>query len=116
MPNHLSYFEIRVTDYEKSEKFYSSLFDWEIGKMGEHPYGLINLGKEPMGGLGQNEEGKPSRTIIYFSVDDMDGKLKEIEEAGGKIITPKTLISEEYGYFSHFSDPDGNFLGLASST
>jgi len=114
MPNPQSYFEIRVTDYERSYEFYTKVFEWEIKKSwGEMPYGIIKPGDGQEGGLGENPADKPPRVIIYFRSEDIDATLKAIEEAGGKIVTPKTLITEEYGYFAHFSDPDGNVIGLS---
>lgn len=116
MTNHLSYFEIRCTDYNRSLEFYNSVFKWDINASPDGPnYGIINLGKGIEGGLGQNEGNKPPFTILYFSVEDINETLAAVEKAGGRIRTPKTLITEEHGYFAHFEDPDGNLIGLSGS-
>ena len=115
--NKLSYFEIRGSDYEKSKQFYLSLFDWKIERSwGDQPYGIIHLGDGQEGGLEQAAQGRSPRVIFYFAVDDIDATLSAVEKAGGKILNPKTLITEEYGYYATFSDPDGNVIGLSSKS
>jgi hypothetical protein len=37
-----------------------------------------------------------------------------VEAAGGKIMVPKTQISEEYGYMAVIIDTEGNRIGLHS--
>ena len=44
--------------------------------------------------------------------DDMDSILGRIDLAGGRIIMPKTLISDTSGYFALFIDSEGNRLAL----
>jgi hypothetical protein len=39
-----------------------------------------------------------------------------VEEAGGYIVMPKTIISEEDGYFAIFIDSQGNKLALHSKS
>ena len=114
MPNRIEYFEIRVTNYEKSESFYREVLGWDITKESEHPYGHIKTGEGINGGLAENKPGKPPRVMLYIEVESIEEKLKEIEAQGGKTLIPKTLISEEYGYYAAFEDPDGNVLGLAA--
>ena len=38
--------------------------------------------------------------------------VDKIEAAGGKVIMPKTLITEQIGYMAFFVDTEGNRLGL----
>jgi len=40
--------------------------------------------------------------------------LNRIEQAGGEIITPKTKISDEIGYYAVFEDTEGNHICLHS--
>ena len=50
--------------------------------------------------------------ILYIEVNNIDETLSEVEKAGGKIVTAKTLINESSGNFGMFKDLDGNLLGL----
>jgi hypothetical protein len=37
-----------------------------------------------------------------------------VEAAGGKVLVPKTQISEDYGYMAMFLDTEGNRIALHS--
>jgi hypothetical protein len=45
-------------------------------------------------------------------VDSITESLKQIEEAGGKVVTPRTEIGPGMGAFAAFTDPVGNEFGL----
>ena len=60
----------------------------------------------------------PSDTgpLIYLNGgNDLGDVLNKVEEAGGRIVMPKTLISEDAGYFAIFIDCQGNKLALHSN-
>ncbi|MGI8952138.1 MAG: hypothetical protein ACR2FN_11200 [Chitinophagaceae bacterium] len=40
--------------------------------------------------------------------------MNKVEEAGGKIIVPKTEISPEYGFMAVIIDTEGNRIALHS--
>lgn len=46
---------------------------------------------------------------------DLNIVLSRVEKAGGKIVMPKTFISEQLGYFAIFEDTEGNQLSLHSA-
>jgi predicted enzyme related to lactoylglutathione lyase len=52
------------------------------------------------------------RTRIYIMVDDIAESLKLIENAGGRVVTPRTDIGPILGAFAAFTDPVGNEFGL----
>jgi hypothetical protein len=41
--------------------------------------------------------------------------LDKVEPAGGKILMPKSLISEHWGYMALFEDTEGNRVALHSN-
>lgn len=107
--------EIPTTDALKSKEFYGKIFGWEFNEMG----GEYVMFKTPEGiGGGFTTERKPCTdgAGLYIEVEDIEKKLAEIEEAVGKTITPKTKISDEFGFFALFLDPLGNGLGIWSKT
>ena len=61
---------------------------------------------------------KPSSTegpLIYLNGNpDVQLILEKIENAGGKILVPKTQISPEFGYMAVFIDTEGNRIALHS--
>ena len=69
------------------------------------------------GALCKGDGYKPTKDgiVIYFSVDpDLNSTLSKVEKAGGKIIMPKKIITEEYGYMALFTDSEGNRIALHS--
>ena len=45
-------------------------------------------------------------------VDSISESLKRIENAGGRVVTPRTDIGLNMGAFASFTDPVGNEFGL----
>jgi predicted enzyme related to lactoylglutathione lyase len=120
MINAINWFEIPVTDFDRAKKFYETLFGAEImeipfpdGKYGMFPSDMENgVG----GGIAQGEGFEPSDkgSIVYLNGgDDLSIPLSRIEQAGGKIIIPKTSIGEN-GFMAHFIDTEGNKVALHS--
>ena len=53
---------------------------------------------------------------VYITVDSADAALESVAKAGGTTKEPRTLISEEFGYWAMFVDPAGNEVGLFEKT
>ncbi len=121
MGNAVNWFEIYVTDLNRATKFYSTVLDKELmdlpspdeGQMRVFPMeeGAPNaagsLIKHPMGEPG------PGGTIVYFQCDDVANEIGRVEEAGGKVMMPKSSIGE-HGFIAMFQDTEGNVVGLHS--
>lgn len=107
--------EIPAPDLEKAAEFYSKLFGWEIEMLPEMDYAVWSPPEEGVAG-GFLKSAKPTTdgALLHIGVDDIEAKLREIEAAGGKTVTPKTKISDEWGYYAEFTDIFGNKLGLWS--
>jgi uncharacterized protein len=120
MENLIVWFELPVIDMERARRFYTEVFKIkiEVQEMGGSPYGMFPMeGYGNSGALVKQSDFKPSATAttIYFnSGEDLSVPLSRVEPAGGKIITPKTLIGEEVGYYALFLDTEGNRIGLHS--
>ncbi|MCI1266008.1 MAG: VOC family protein [Saprospiraceae bacterium] len=120
MINAINWFEIPVTDFGRAKKFYETLFDAEIMEM-PFPggkYGMLpcDMQKGVGGGIVQGEGFTPSDTgsIVYLNGgDDLNIPLGRIEQAGAKILLPKTSIGEN-GFMAHFIDTEGNRVALHS--
>jgi len=68
--------------------------------------------------LVQHEMYKPSAdgAVIYLNGNpDLALPLSKVEGAGGKIVMPKTLITEEIGYMAFFIDTEGNKVAMHSN-
>ncbi|MFY0603385.1 MAG: VOC family protein [Flavobacteriaceae bacterium] len=122
--NMISWFEIPVTDMDRAKKFYETVFKVTVSV---NDFGGILMGWFPpaeditapgiSGSLVKQEQYIPSSThgaLVYFNSQsgDIDHELSRVEEAGGKVMQPKTLISNEIGYMAIVLDTEGNRIAL----
>jgi predicted enzyme related to lactoylglutathione lyase len=118
--NAVGWFEIPATDLERAVKFYESVFGIKLSRneMGPLKMAWFTWTEDAMGAAGSlvKAEGyTPSHagTLVYFSVDDINGALAKIKASGGKTLLPKMAIGE-YGHIAHFEDSEGNRVALHS--
>ena len=119
--NSLNWFEIPATDLTRAKKFYETIFACEMMDYPEM-MGMKMTGfpSDPMSGkasgaIAQSEFHKPSQegSIIYLNANpSVQTVVDRIEEAGGKVVMPRTQISPEIGYMAFFIDSEGNRIGL----
>ena len=121
MTNSINWFEIPVTDFARAKKFYGTLYNTEIQEM-PHPtfkYAMLPADMQNGGvggGLVQGEGFEPSTkgVLIYLNGgDDLNTPLSKVENAGGKILLPKTAIGPN-GFMAHILDTEGNKIALHS--
>jgi predicted enzyme related to lactoylglutathione lyase len=122
--NILNWFEISVSDIARAKKFYETIFSIQMEemdmmgmKMVSFPYDYMN-GKLS-GALVQSDMHKPSvdGVKVYFNGNpDLDVALSKVEAAGGKIIMPKSKISDDIGHMAFFIDTEGNAVALHSQS
>ncbi len=116
-----NWFEIPVTDFDRARSFYSRIFDFDMPhqEMGGALMGFLpfEMGKGVGGAIIQAGAMQPSRDgprIYLNGGDDLQPILDRVEAAGGKVDTPKTLITEDIGYYAVFEDTEGNRVALHS--
>ena len=119
--NALNWFEIPVVDFDRAKKFYGTIFDTELQlwEMGPIKFAMLPCGPGTgVGGALLLEEGrKPSTdgTTVYLNANpDLAPILARVEAAGGKVLKPKTQVTEEIGYCAYFEDTEGNRVALHS--
>jgi predicted enzyme related to lactoylglutathione lyase len=121
--NSLNWFEISVSDISRAKKFYETIFGIEMPeqemmgmKMAFFP--AENMNGKVSGGLVQSPQHKPSAdgAKIYLNGNpDLSNALSKIEAAGGKVVMPKTKISDDIGHMAFFIDSEGNAVALHSN-
>ena len=124
MKNAISWFEIPTTDIDRAQKFYETIFGISLIPMGVPNLKLRAFPLDnPMQGIGGTivqTDGFhiPSATdgpLIYLDANpDVQIVLDKVEAAGGKVLVPKTNISDEYGFMGVFLDTEGNRIALHS--
>jgi len=120
MANVINWFEIPVADIQRATKFYSDVMDYELTQqeMMGFKMAFFPMEGEGIGGsLIQGEGYIPSMTgaVVYLNGgEDLSVYLNRVEAAGGKIVFPKTKISDEIGYMAFFIDSEGNRVAFHS--
>lgn len=121
------HFEIIGKDPANLRSFFNGLFGWEcdtsaaVAEAVSDPtnYGFIDLlaasdGSGIRGGIGGGEQYEP-HVVFYVGVPDVEAALQSAEGLGGqRRMGPKTAPSGLV--IGHFTDPEGNLIGLASAT
>jgi len=120
--NALNWFEISVSDIARAKIFYEAVFGIQMHQeemmgmqMAYFPFEDMN-GKVA-GALVQSELHKPSMdgAKIYLNGNpDLSNALGKVAAAGGKVIMPKTFISDNVGHMAFFIDTEGNSVALHS--
>jgi predicted enzyme related to lactoylglutathione lyase len=124
MKHAISWFEIPTIDIDRAQTFYEVIFEIKMIPL-DNPALKMRLFPldNPMEGIGgsivkTNGFHQPSATdgpLIYLNGNpDVNIVLSRVEAAGGKIMVPKTQISEEHGYMALFIDTEGNRIALHS--
>jgi len=122
--NVAGWFEIPVSNMERAVKFYETVLDVKLSR---NQMGPLDMAWFPFienaigsGGSLVRHPGyyKPSDVgvLIYLTAfsGDLNNELSRVEKAGGKILEPRKLIAEGYGYMALFLDTEGNRLALHS--
>ena len=119
--NALNWFEIPAIDIERAKQFYEDIFDIDMEEMQEM-MGMKMVGfpsdmgnGKVSGALVHSDSHVPSTSgcVIYLNANPaIQDVIDRIDEAGGKVNMPKTLISPEVGYMAFFTDSEGNNVAL----
>ncbi len=113
----LCHIEFPTTDPGKTRTFFGEIFGWTFEIIpGFETYIMF----QTPGGLGGGNSGPNAEVptdkgpILHLEVDDIDAVLARVEGHGGRMLTPKTKISDEFGHFDVFLDNVGNRFALWS--
>ena len=121
--NALNWFEIPVADFARAKKFYETIFDYQMPEntMGKAKMGFLLYdfqGGKVGGAIVHNPDlytPATNGTLVYLNCQpDLQPVLDKVESAGGKIVTPKTSIGQNLGYWAMINDSEGNRVALHS--
>lgn len=121
--NALNWFEIATNDLARAQKFYEEVFRIKMEAMdldqlqmrmfpGEGANGKVG------GAIVKSAMHKPSEegTLVYLNANpDLADALGRVEQHGGKVLMPKTHISDHIGYMAFFMDTEGNAVAMHSN-
>ena len=119
--DYASWFEIPAVNFDQAVSFYNSIYGIDMETVSANEYTMAFFPAD--GGVGGAVVCGPGAVpgeagpLIYLNAgEDLNDVLGRVEEAGGRIIMPKTLISSDTGYFAIFIDSEGNKLALHSKS
>lgn len=120
--NALNWFEIPVTDTARAKTFYEAIFDIKMDgqemmgmEMTFFPADMQSGSGKVSGALVKGQMHKPGAdgSIVYLNANpSIQVVVDKIEAAGGKVLMPKTKISDDIGYMAFFMDTEGNRMAL----
>lgn len=115
----INWFEIPANDLERAKKFYNSLFGYEFYSMqlDNFKMEMFPMDEGAVSGAlvyspGNYETGAQGPLLYLNAMPDIQAIVDKVEQAGGKVLLPKTEISKEYGYMALILDTEGNKIGL----
>jgi predicted enzyme related to lactoylglutathione lyase len=108
----ICYLEIPAGRAEDSASFYARIFGWKVRPRGDGNLAFDDAGSVSGTWVKESDRTPDERTRIYIMVDSIKETLRQIEEAGGRVLTPRTDIGQSLGAFAAFADPIGNEFGL----
>jgi predicted enzyme related to lactoylglutathione lyase len=119
------HFEVIGRDPANLRTYYNDLFGWEFDTSGPVSeaisqggnYGFVNRntasdGTGIPGGVGGGA-GYQSHALFYVGVPDVEAALEKAETLGGKRLMGPESKPGGGLVVGHFSDPEGNLIGLA---
>jgi uncharacterized protein len=119
--NPVGWFDIHVTNIDRAKKFYETVFNLQFVdapmQWGRQSFFPFNPESPNISGAlveKQDMTNKGNNTVVYFETEDCTAEEKRIEQAGGKVVSPKMAIGE-FGFISIFIDTEGNTIGLHST-
>jgi predicted enzyme related to lactoylglutathione lyase len=114
----IHWFEIPVRDLARAEAFYARVIDRPLRReqIGDAVMAVFPKSDDGVSGcLFQAPSFVPSTdgTMVYLNAGpSLDAALGRVEATGCRITLPRTALPEGMGFFAHFTDCEGNRVGL----
>ena len=109
------HFEIPAENPERAAAFYTKAFGWKFEKWpGPMEYWLVSTGAEDKPGINGGllkRQAPTTATTNTIGVESVDKAVKAAQNAGAKLVMPKTPIPT-IGYFAYLEDTEGNLFGV----
>lgn len=120
--NALNWFEIATNDLDRAQRFYETVFRitmeaMDLPDISMRTFPADGITGKVGGAIVRSAMHKPGKegTLVYLNANpDLSDPLSRIEGAGGRVLLPKTHVSEEIGHMAIFEDCEGNIVALHS--
>ena len=117
-PGLVAWHELVSTDIEKSNAFYTSLINWNLGEMDMGDNGTYYLyridDRDTAGAVQMNDEMEaPSYWLPYIGVSDVPAMAEKAKELGGQLLDGPQQTGEPANvHFAVLASPDGSTFGI----
>ena len=118
-PGTPGWFELFTRDYTKAVQFYTDVHHWPAHTAADEPdfkYTTYGQDENALAGImdasGFLPDGVPAHWSVYFSVENTDDALRDVERLGGTIVVPAE--DTPYGKLATATDPTGAMFKLMS--
>lgn len=120
MKNAINWFEIPTKNFDRAKVFYETILGAKMQVMEMPGMKSAFFPADLQNGIGgciteaDGYEPSMNGTLVYLNGgEDLIVALAKVENAGGKILMPKTAIGQN-GFMAHFVDTEGNKVALHS--
>ncbi len=115
--NFVSWFEIPAFDIHRAAAFYTAIygFQMELSQNGDHTMALFPAETGVGGAIVAGPGSTPSAVgvLVYLNATmGLDVALARVEASGGRVVMPRSFISDEAGSFALIIDTEGNRIAL----
>jgi len=116
----IQHFEIPADDVERAKRFYDSVFGWKMKRMNNPVHTDLDYwmfetqdtaGNPGLSGGMMKRQGTQHTITNYVTIPSIDEYVLKIEQAGGKVVIPKTPVPD-MGFIVVFLDTENNMFGL----
>jgi uncharacterized protein len=115
MKNAVNWFELPVVNLERAQKFYETVLGVKLKPevFGGMPMAIFPYQGGVGGALLKDARFRPTAdgAVVYLAAEGLEGCLKRVEAAGGKVMLPRTDIGDP-GFIALVLDTEGNRVGL----
>jgi predicted enzyme related to lactoylglutathione lyase len=108
----ICYLEIPARTAQESAAFYVKIFGWKVRQRGDGELAFDDGGGVSGTWVKESDRTPDESTRTYIMVDTIAESLRQIEMAGGRVLTARTDIAPGMGAFAVFADPAGTEFGL----
>jgi predicted enzyme related to lactoylglutathione lyase len=120
----IHWFEIPVTDIDRAQRFYETLFAQDMRREQMGPQTLAVFPYEAGRGIGgallQSATAPVPGTegpLVYLNAGpSLDAVLARAGELGAKVLLPRLELPRDIGFIAQILDSEGNRIGLHSPT
>jgi predicted enzyme related to lactoylglutathione lyase len=119
----IDWFEIPARDIDRAQRFYETLIGSPMHRetIAGQTLAIFDHASTGVGGCviaGSNAPApSTSGTLVYLCArPSLDAALARLEQAGGRVLTPKVQLPGDMGCYAHVADSEGTRVGLHALT